>query len=157
MNQNTNNAFQNIVCIVFRIHCVKEALVSQMWNIRDKNIAGSYCLFSCNRAIVGCIIARAPSNTNLINLEGNMVPINWAKNHILCDVLPLTSPEYHIYALLIWIIIGSDDGVLPVRHQAIDWTSDDFSSIRFRETLSIKMWSRLNNFHWQNYTQNYHL
>ena len=69
----------------------------------------------------------------------------------------LTSPEYHIYTLLIWIIVGSDDGVLPVRRQAIDWTSDDFSSIRFRETLSIKMWSRLNNFHRQNYTQNYHL
>ena len=69
----------------------------------------------------------------------------------------LTSREYHIYTLLIWIIVGSDEGVLPVRRQAIDWTSDDFSSIRFRETLSIKMWSRLNNFHWQNYTQNYHL
>ena len=69
----------------------------------------------------------------------------------------LTSPEKHIYTLLIWIIIGSDDDVLPVRRQAIDWTSDDFSSIRFRETLSIKIWSRLNNFHWQNYTQNYHL
>ena len=77
--------------------------------------------------------------------------------HYSASMCWLTSPEYHIYALLIWIIIGSDDGVLPVRHQAIDWTSDDFSSIRFRETLSIKMWSRLNNFHWQNYTQHYHL
>ena len=37
------------------------------------------------------------------------------------------------------------------------WTSDDFSLSRFQGKLSIKMWSRLTNFHWQHCTQNYHL
>ena len=56
-----------------------------------------------------------------------------------------------------WVIIGSDDGLLPDRCQAIVWTFDDFSSITSQETDINRMWLRLYSFNGQIYTQNYHL
>ena len=55
------------------------------------------------------------------------------------------------------LIVGSDDGVLPDRCQAIVWTFDDFSSITSQETDINKMWLRLTSFNWQIYTQKHHL
>ena len=36
----------------------------------------------------------------------------------------------HIYASAIWVIIGSGNGLVPDRHQAITWTNADLLSIR---------------------------
>ena len=38
--------------------------------------------------------------------------------------LKLTETEWHIYASVNYTIIGSDNGLLPGRHQAIIWTND---------------------------------
>ena len=35
----------------------------------------------------------------------------------------------HIYALVNWVSIGSDNGLSPVLHQAITWTNADLLSI----------------------------
>ena len=35
----------------------------------------------------------------------------------------------NIYASMNWISIGSDNGLLPVQHQAITWTNADLLSI----------------------------
>ena len=34
----------------------------------------------------------------------------------------------------IWVSIGSDTGLAPVRRQAITWASDDNSSVRLEDT-----------------------
>ena len=41
----------------------------------------------------------------------------------------LTQAESHMYASLDYAIIGSDNGVAPVRHQTIIWTNADVLSI----------------------------
>ena len=61
---------------------------------------------------------------------------------ILLTHLPLVP---HIYASVHWAGIGSDNGLSPVRHQAITWTNADFWSIghlgtNFNE-IRIEIWN----------------
>ena len=40
-------------------------------------------------------------------------------------VITLISPECHIYTSVNWVRLGSGNGLLPIRHQAITWTNAD--------------------------------
>ena len=41
----------------------------------------------------------------------------------------LFPPEFRIYALVSWASIGSGNGLLPVQHQAINWSNAQLLSI----------------------------
>ena len=65
--------------------------------------------------------------------------MTWLSNcfHIkLWDVITHPCPIFNgIYALLNWVIIGSDNGLSPVRRQAIIWTNAEILLIGPPETI----------------------
>ena len=51
-----------------------------------------------------------------------------------CHNARLPEAEWHIYASLNWVIIGSGNDLLPLLRQATTWANDDLLSIRPRGT-----------------------
>ena len=49
-------------------------------------------------------------------------------------------PQCRIYASLNWVSIGSDNGMSPVRRQAITWTNADLLSIGLLGTYFSEIW-----------------
>ena len=54
--------------------------------------------------------------------------------------LKLISPLCRIYATVNWVSIGSDNGLSPVRRQAITWTNADLLSIGPFRTNFSEVW-----------------
>ena len=58
-----------------------------------------------------------------------------------------------------WVSIGLDNGLLPVRRQAITWTNAHLLSIRPSGTNFSEIWIKIQNFHsrkssWKHWLQN---
>ena len=69
--------------------------------------------------------------------------ILFGKWHPFCLGLTVLT-QLHIYASVKWVSIGSGNGLLSVRHQAIAWTNADLLSIEHLGTnfseIRIKIW-----------------
>ena len=83
---------------------------------------------------------------------------------ILLTHICVTCPQWvkavwHIYVCvsLIWVIIGSGSGLMPVWCQAITWTNDDLWSVGPSRTIinEISVSIRVQSFYWDHFTRVY--
>ena len=62
-------------------------------------------------------------------------------------IILINLPCCSIFACVDWIGIGSDNGLSPVRRQAITWTNTDSLSIEPLETNFSEFWPKIWQFH----------
>ena len=51
------------------------------------------------------------------------------------------------YVSMNWVIIGSGNGLLPVRHQAIAWTNAGLMSIAYKGPNFKELWTKIHKIH----------
>ena len=78
-------------------------------------------------------------------------------NHVLYQVNYLIKGWVMIYASINQAIIGSDNGISPVKYQAIVWTNADILSIVPLETNFSKILTKFEHCQWRKYIWKYHL
>ena len=76
---------------------------------------------------------------------------SWLKNLVSStQKFQLNEAMWHIYASENYAMISSDNGLSPVRHQAIIWSNAGLLSTRPQWTyISVKFKSRYSNFHYR--------
>ena len=97
---------------------------------------GFFCLGSQNIGVWGILIEHTKSNL-IGKHESSMIWTHCTKNTTDLNSL---GPVTHIYASVNWVIIGSGNGLSPVRRQAITWTNAALLSIRLLGINFTEIW-----------------
>ena len=92
---------------------------------------------------INCIGPVLWKNITVIrNHKRNRIHVKQTKKTVV-EHIP---PSCHIYLSVNWVSIGSDNGLLPVKHQAFTWTNADSLSTGTLGTHFSEIWTQIQNF-----------
>ena len=109
-----------------------------IWNVSSKILLIIFEHLRINLEMAEMPYTISLATCDIVDLTQNLIrwsncerkkPINLCSHHHCCTRPDITSCKSCIHRLLNWVIIGIDDGLLPVRCQAIIKCNDDISTI----------------------------